>query len=72
MLAVGASFTAVTVSVTVCVALAVVPSLATTFIVRFVVVGVSLVSLYWMPCRIDWYTAVVAEPVIDSTPVPAV
>ena len=68
----GASLTAVTVTVTVCVALAVVPSLATTLIVRLVVFGVSLVSLYIIPCKIDWYTAVVAEPVIESTPLAAV
>ena len=36
------------------------------------VVGVSLVSLYRMPCRIVWYTAVEAAPVSESTPVPAV
>ena len=41
----GASFTAATVSVTVCVALGVAPSLATTVIDRLLVVGVSLVSL---------------------------
>ncbi len=70
IVAAGASFTAATVNVTVCVTLAVVPSFATTLIVRFVVVGVLLVSLYRMPCRIDSYTALVAEPVIESTPRP--
>ena len=43
---VGGSLEAPTVSVTVCVALAVVPSLATTVIERLLVVGASLVSLY--------------------------
>ena len=41
----GASFCADTVTVTVCVALGNAPSLATTVIVRLLVVGVSLVSL---------------------------
>ncbi len=67
----GASFTAATVNVTVCVALAI-PSLATTLIERFEVVGVSLVLLYWMPRKIVSYVALLAEPVIESTPVDAV
>ena len=45
IVAVGASFTAATVSVTVCVALLMTPSFATTVIVRLLVVGVLLVSL---------------------------
>ena len=43
--AIGASFCAATVSVTVCVALGSAPSFATTVIERLLVVGVSLVSL---------------------------
>ena len=68
----GASFCAATVRVTVCVALGSAPSFATTVMERLDVVGVSLVSLYRMPCRIVWYTAVEAAPVSESTPVPAV
>jgi len=48
----GRSFTAVTVSVTVWVALLTAPSFATTVIDRLLVVGVSLVSLYRIPRRI--------------------
>ena len=49
---VGASFTAVTVMVELCVALGVVPSLATTVTERLPVFGASLVLLYCIPCRI--------------------
>ena len=51
---VGASLTAVTLTDTICVRLGLVPSFATTLTVRLVVVGASLVLLYWIPCRIVW------------------
>ena len=46
--------TAATLMVTLWETLGSVPSLTTTFTVRLVVVGVSLLLLYWMPSRIVW------------------
>ena len=54
MFATGASFTGVTLMVTLCETLGSVPSFVNTFTVRDDVVGVSLVLLYWIPSRIVW------------------
>jgi hypothetical protein len=54
LVAVGASLTAATLTVTSCEALASVPSFTTTVTVRGVVSGVSLELLYWMPARMVW------------------